>query len=166
MIINSPLQRYKQHPFVRDVLEGGKCISYGARALNEGGFQSIPKLVFPGGALIGCTAGFLNLPKIKGTHTAMKSGMLAAESCYDALFGANPQESGPLVLDSYEENLKNSWVWKELWAVRNVKPSFHGPLGLFGGVMWAGLDTMILKGNAPWTWKHKKADWESLKPAK
>ncbi|KAG2186024.1 hypothetical protein INT43_002462 [Umbelopsis isabellina] len=159
-------QRYKQHPFVRDVLEGGKCISYGARALNEGGFQSIPKLTFPGGALIGCTAGFLNLPKIKGTHTAMKSGMLAAESCYDAIFGANAQESGPIVLDSYEENLKNSWVWKELWAVRNVKPSFHGPLGLFGGVMWTGLDTMILKGKAPWTWKHKKADWESLKPAK
>ncbi|CAO3666650.1 unnamed protein product [Umbelopsis vinacea] len=159
-------QRYKQHPYIRNVLEGGKCISYGARALNEGGFQSIPKLVFPGGALIGCTAGFLNLPKIKGTHTAMKSGMIAAESAYDALFGATPQESGPIVLDSYEENIKNSWVWKELWQVRNVKPSFHSPIGMWGGMAWTGLDTLFLKGRAPWTWKHKKADWEALKPAK
>lgn len=151
---------------MKPLLEGGTCISYGARALNEGGYQSIPKLVFPGGALIGCSAGFLNVPKIKGTHTAMKSGMLAAESAYEALFGENPLEDGQAAqLTSYEENIKNSWVYDELYAVRNCKPAFHGPLGLIGGVLHSGFSTMISKGKEPWTLKHHKPDWQCLKPA-
>ncbi|KAI8638776.1 hypothetical protein BD408DRAFT_422539 [Parasitella parasitica] len=163
-------QQFKHHPSVKSLLEGGKCISYGARALNEGGYQSIPKLVFPGGALIGCTAGFLNVPKIKGTHTAMKSGMLAAESAYEALFnGLEPEQEsqleGPVVLDTYEERIKDSWVYKELYEVRNIQPSFHGPLGLWGGMMYSGIDTLFLKGRTPWTFKHKKADWECMKTA-
>ncbi|KAJ3023924.1 hypothetical protein HKX48_009132 [Thoreauomyces humboldtii] len=156
-------QRYKQHPAIRKFLEGGKILSYGARALNEGGYQSIPKLVFPGGALIGCTAGFLNVPKIKGTHTAMKSGMLAADAAYDAIQAEAP---GPITLDSYETNIQNSWVYKELKEVRNVRPSFHNPLGMWGGIAWSGLDTLILKGRVPWTFKHPKPDYATLKPLK
>lgn len=161
-------QQFKHHPSVKSVLEGGKCISYGARAINEGGYQSIPKLAFPGGALIGCTAGFLNVAKIKGTHTAMKSGMLAAESAYGKLFAAGEEETeleGPVLLDNYEENIKNSWVYEELYQVRNVQPSFHGPLGLWGGMIYSGLDTLFLKGRTPWTFKHTKADWECMKTA-
>ncbi|EIE75850.1 hypothetical protein G6F46_006096 [Rhizopus delemar] len=154
-------QMFKHHPSIKSLLEGGKCISYGARALNEGGYQSIPKLVFPGGALIGCTAGFLNVPKIKGTHTAMKSGMLAAESAFDRLF----EEEGAIVLDNYEDKIKNSWVYDELYQVRNIIPSFHSPLGLYGGLAYSGLDTLLLKGRVPWTFKHKKADWECMKTA-
>ncbi|PHZ13602.1 uncharacterized protein RHIMIDRAFT_201001 [Rhizopus microsporus ATCC 52813] len=156
-------QMFKHHPSIKSTLEGGKCISYGARAINEGGFQSIPKLVFPGGALIGCTAGFLNVPKIKGTHTAMKSAMLAAESAFDVLF--NQQSEGPIVLNNYEESIKDSWVYEELYQVRNLVPSFHSPLGLFGGLAYSGLDSLILKGRTPWTFKHKKADWECMKTA-
>ncbi|KAI8825303.1 uncharacterized protein EV422DRAFT_584182 [Fimicolochytrium jonesii] len=156
-------QRYKQHPAIRKYLEGGKVLSYGARALNEGGLQSIPKLVFPGGALIGCTAGFLNVPKIKGTHTAMKSGMLAADAAFEALSEEKP---GPLTLDSYETSIQNSWVYKELKEVRNVRPSFHNPLGLWGGIAYSGLDTLILKGRTPWTFNHPKPDWATLKPLK
>jgi electron-transferring-flavoprotein dehydrogenase len=160
-------QKFKHHPSVRKVLEGGKCISYGARAINEGGYQSIPKLIFPGGALIGCTAGFLNVPKIKGTHTAMKSGMLAAESAYEKIFGADVEEelTEPVLLDNYEQNIKDSWVYKELYEVRNCTPSFHGPLGLIGGTIYSGIDTLFLKGRVPWTFKHKKADWECMKTA-
>ncbi|CAO3616451.1 unnamed protein product [Mucor fragilis] len=163
-------QQFKHHPSVKSLLEGGKCISYGARAINEGGYQSIPKLVFPGGALIGCTAGFLNVPKIKGTHTAMKSGMLAAESAYEALYnGLEPDQESqveePVLLNTYEERIKDSWVYKELYEVRNVQPSFHGPLGLWGGMMYSGIDTLFLKGRTPWTFKHKKADWECMKTA-
>lgn len=117
-------------------------MSYGARALNEGGLQSIPKLVFPGGALIGCTAGFMNVPKIKGSHTAMKSGMLAGEDAYDAIVAETP---GALVLDKYESSLKDSWLWKELYEVRNVRPSFHNPLGLWGGLAYSGLDTYVFR---------------------
>lgn len=155
-------QRYKHHPFVKELLEGGKCVSYGARALNEGGFQSIPHLVFPGGAMIGCTAGFLNVPKIKGTHTAMKSGMLAAEAAFEAI---TAETEGPITLDSYEAALKDSWIYKELHEVRNVYPSFYNPLGLWGFMAWSGLATMITKGKEPWTWKHKEPDYASLKPA-
>lgn len=163
-------QQFKHHPSVKSLLEGGKCISYGARAINEGGYQSIPKLIFPGGALIGCTAGFLNVPKIKGTHTAMKSGMLAAESAYEALYnGLEPDQESqveePVLLNTYEERIKDSWVYKELYEVRNVQPSFHGPLGLWGGMLYSGIDTLFLKGRTPWTFKHKKADWECMKTA-
>ena len=155
-------QKMKHHPLYKSVLEGGKCISYGARALNEGGFQSIPKVAFPGGALIGDTAGFLNVPKIKGTHTAMKSGMLAAESAWQAL-GAD--DSGTVFLYSYEEALRKSSIWKELKEVRNMRPSFHSPLKLYGGIMYSGLEAYILKGRVPWTLKHPGPDYSATKPA-
>lgn len=141
-------QRFKMHPKIREMLEGGKRISYGARALNEGGYQSIPKLVFPGGALIGCNAGFLNVPKIKGTHTAMKSGIVAAEAAFKAI----DQGQAQTVLEEYPTEMKNSWVWKELYLVRNIRPAFQK--GLWWGMFYSGLDNYILRGRAPWTFKH------------
>ncbi|MFP6741473.1 MAG: electron transfer flavoprotein-ubiquinone oxidoreductase [Alphaproteobacteria bacterium] len=147
-------QRFKTHPTVRPTFEGGERVAYGARALNEGGIQSIPKLTFPGGALIGCTAGFLNVPKIKGTHTAMKSGMLAAETAFAAL----GQDSGEL--DAYETALESSWIYAELHKVRNIRPSFH--YGLWAGIAYSGIDTYLLRGHAPWTFGHK-ADHLALK---
>ncbi|RAI58688.1 electron transfer flavoprotein-ubiquinone oxidoreductase [Roseicella frigidaeris] len=152
-------QRFKTHPEVRRMLEGGKRIAYGARALNEGGFQAIPKLVFPGGMLIGDTAGFLNVPKIKGTHTSMKSGMVAAEAVAAALAG----EARPPVLEAYPEALRRSWVWTELQGVRNIRPGF-AKYGLWGGLVNAALDTYLFRGKAPWTWGHH-ADNETLKKA-
>ncbi|MBE9605400.1 electron transfer flavoprotein-ubiquinone oxidoreductase [Acetobacteraceae bacterium H6797] len=152
-------QRFKTHPMVRAMLEGGKRIAYGARALNEGGLQSIPKLVFPGGMLIGCTAGFLNVPKIKGTHTAMKTGMLAAEAVVAAL----ADENAPAQLDSYSDAVKNSWVWEELNSVRNIRPGF-AKFGFVGGMLNAALETYITRGKSPWTLKHH-ADHSSLKKA-
>jgi electron-transferring-flavoprotein dehydrogenase len=154
--------KLKQHPLYRNVLEGGKCISYGARALIEGGFQSIPKVAFPGGALIGDTAGFVNVPKIKGTHNAMKSGMLAAEAAWQALKEGN---DGSVFLYDYEDSLRKSWIWKELKEVRNMRPSFHSPLGLYGGVMYSGLEAFLFKGRVPWTLKNKILDHASTKPA-
>uniref|UniRef100_A0A3Q3K621 Electron transfer flavoprotein-ubiquinone oxidoreductase n=1 Tax=Monopterus albus TaxID=43700 RepID=A0A3Q3K621_MONAL len=124
-------QRWKHHPFVARTLEGGHRIGYGARALNEGGFQSIPKLTFPGGLLIGCSPGFMNVPKIKGTHTAMKSGMLAAEAVFPKVTAESvDSETAGLHVPEYAEALKNSWVWKELYAVRNIRPSFHNYFGM------------------------------------
>lgn len=155
-------QKMKHHPFYSSVLEGGKCITYAARALNEGGFQSIPKCAFPGGALIGDTAGFLNVPKIKGTHTAMRSGMLAAESAYTALQGTG---DGAIFLYDYEDKLRESTIWKELKEVRNMRPSFHTPLGIYGGIMYSGLEAYLLKGRVPWTLKHKGTDASATKPA-
>ena len=152
-------QRFKTHPDLRKFLEGGKRISYGARALNEGGFQSIPKLVFPGGALIGDTAGFLNVPKIKGTHTAMKSGMVAAEAVVAAL----ASEDRAPVLAEYPAMLEQSWLWEELKAVRNIRPAF-AKWGMWGGLVNAALDTYVFKGRAPWTMGHH-ADHASLKTA-
>jgi electron-transferring-flavoprotein dehydrogenase len=142
-------QRFKHHPAVAAMLAGGKRIAYGARALNEGGLQAIPKLVFPGGAIIGDSAGFLNVPKIKGTHTAMKSGMLAAEAIAEALTA----EARPPVLDAYPANLRASWVWSELEAVRNIRPAF-AKFGFWGGMAYAALDTYVLRGRAPWTMGH------------
>src|SRR5512134_268156 len=152
------MQRFKTHPAIRPLFEGGKRVAYGARALAEGGFQSIPKLIFPGGALIGDTAGFLNVPKIKGTHTAMKSGMLCADAIVEALASNDP----PAMLDGYPQSLKTSWVWDELYTVRNVRPSFHW--GLWAGIAYSGLDTYVLRGCAPWTFKHKE-DHLQLKKA-
>ncbi|MBU8538428.1 electron transfer flavoprotein-ubiquinone oxidoreductase [Falsiroseomonas tokyonensis] len=152
-------QRFKTHPAVRGFLEGGKRISYGARALNEGGIQAVPKLVFPGGMLVGDAAGFLNVPKIKGTHTSMKSGMVAAEAIAAALDGDAPAP----VLDSYPTALKASWVWSELEGVRNIRPGF-AKYGFWGGMAAAALDTYVFRGKAPWTWGHH-ADHETLKPA-
>ena len=148
-------QKMKHHPLYRSVLEGGKCISYGARALNEGGFQSIPKVAFPGGALIGDTAGFLNVPKIKGTHTAMRSGMLAAEATYAAMTSGG---DGTVFLFDYEDKLRASSVWKELKQVRNMRPSFHTRLGVYGGILYSGLEAFVIRGRAPWTLKHPRPD--------
>ena len=156
-------QRMKQHPLYRHYLEGGKCISYAARTLNEGGFQSIPKCSFPGGALIGDTAGFLNVPKIKGTHTAMRSGMLAAEAAYKALAG-NP-DAGSVFLYDYEDALRSSSIWSELKQVRNMRPSFHNPLGLYGGVLYSGLTAFLTRGKEPWTFQHGKPDYAAPKTA-
>jgi electron-transferring-flavoprotein dehydrogenase len=155
-------QKLKHHPLYKDVLEGGKCISYGARALNEGGFQSIPKCAFPGGALIGDTAGFLNVPKIKGTHTAIKSGMLAAEATYSAL--GNTDE-GTIFLYDYENALRDSSIWKELKAVRNMRPSFSTPLGIYGGILYSGLEAYVFRGKTPWTFKHHSPDYATTKEA-
>lgn len=155
-------QKMKLHPLYKSVLEGGKCISYGARALNEGGFQSIPKCAFPGGALIGDTAGFLNVPKIKGSHTAMKSGMLAAEAAYQAL---SDKDSGTVFLYDYEDALRKSTIWSELKEVRNMRPSFHSPLKNYGGIMYSGLEAYLLKGRVPWTLKHKGTDYGNTKTA-
>ena len=151
-------QRFKTHPDVRSVFEGGRRVSYGARALNEGGFQSIPKLTFPGGCLVGCTAGFLNVPKIKGTHTAMKSGMLAAEAVFEVLASASPAAEPA----SYAEKIEASWLWAELYKVRNIRPAFAK--GLWLGMGYAALDTYLLRGKAPWTFHHH-ADHTNLKPA-
>lgn len=151
-------QRFKAHPAIRPLFEGGRRIAYGARALNEGGFQSIPKLTFAGGVLVGAAAGFMNVPKVKGTHTAMKSAMLAAEAIASALAGG-----GDAVLDGYTQSLKQSWVYTELHKVRNIRPAFR--FGLFAGLLYAAFDTYILRGRAPWTFKHH-ADNKQLREAK
>jgi len=153
-------QRFKTHPAIRPMLEGGKRVSYGARALNEGGLQSIPKLVFPGGMLAGCSAGFLNVPKIKGSHNAMKTGMLAAESITEAL--ANGDE-GQGELGGYPEKVRNSWVHEELYRARNFRPA-AARWGMTLGTLYGGLDLKVLGGKAPWTLHHKHADHETLKP--
>jgi electron-transferring-flavoprotein dehydrogenase len=128
--------------------------------LNEGGIQSLPKLAFPGGVLVGCDAGTLNTPKIKGSHTAMKSGMLAAEAAFDAL--AN-EHAGHDELSAYPDAFKNSWVHDELWKARNFRPSFKW--GLIGGTLLSGFDQIVLGGRAPWTLKHGHADHETLSKA-
>ena len=137
-------QRFKTHPAIRLFFEAGRRVAYGARALNEGGFQSIPRLDFPGGALIGDTAGFVNVPKIKGSHTAMKSGMVAAETIFRRLSGS--PEAG------VRRALEESWVWEELRRVRNIRPSFRW--GLWAGLAYSALDTYVLRGRAPWTFHH------------
>jgi electron-transferring-flavoprotein dehydrogenase len=151
-------QRFKNHPAVRDTFIGGRRVSYGARALNEGGFQSIPKLTLPGGCLVGCTAGFLNVPKIKGTHTAMKSGMLAAEAIFESMETLQAGDEPA----SYASRLENSWLWAELYKVRNIRPGFAK--GLWLGLAHAAIDTYLFSGKAPWTLRHH-ADHENLKLA-
>ncbi|HYG85395.1 MAG TPA: electron transfer flavoprotein-ubiquinone oxidoreductase [Azospirillum sp.] len=151
-------QRFKTHPAVRAHLEGGRRISYGARALSEGGFQSIPKLTFPGGLLVGDTAGFLNVPKIKGSHTAMKSGMVAADAVAGHLTGGSNADE----VTGYPEALKRSWLWDELHRVRNIRPGFRK--GLWVGMANGALETYLFRGKAPWTLKHHE-DHAALKPA-
>ncbi len=150
-------QRFKTHPVIRPTLAGGRRIAYGARALNEGGAQSIPRLTFPGGALIGCAAGFLNVPKIKGTHGAMKSAMVAAEAVFEALGRSEP----PAEVVAYPERLKASWLWEELHRARNIRPAFRA--GLWAGMAYAALDTYLLRGRAPWTFGHHQ-DHAALRP--
>jgi len=157
------MQRFKTHPAIRGYFEGGKRVGYGARAINEGGLQSIPKLSFPGGALIGCSAGFVNLPRIKGSHNAMKTGMLAAESVFDAL-GEGRANDEPA---SYPEAFRNSWVYEDLYKVRNVKPGLKW--GVLSGTVHGGLHMWLndlgLGALVGWTLRHKQADHESLRPA-
>lgn len=157
-------QRFKTHPQIRKIFENGKRIGYGARALNEGGLQSIPKLTFPGGCLIGCSSGFVNTPKIKGVHTAMKSGMLAADSIFK-LLAHKPNSKGLEPVD-YQIRIKNSWIWQELYNVRNFRPSFDTPLGLFGGILYSALYFFPFRGREPFTLQHRKPDYLSLKQAK
>ncbi|MYM75700.1 NAD(P)-binding protein [Duganella sp. FT134W] len=152
-------QRYKTHPEIRTFLEGGKRISYGARAITAGGLQSLPKLVFPGGALIGCDAGFLNMSRIKGSHAAIKSGMLAADAVFEAL-GAGRQADE---LAAYPVAFEQSWLHEELHVARNVKPWLNK--GLYLGSLMTGIDQIVFRGKAPWTLHHSHADHECLQPA-
>ena len=156
-------QRFKLHPSIRPTFDGGKRVMYGARAINEGGLQSVPRLAFPGGALVGCAAGFVNLPRIKGSHNAMKTGMLAAEAAFAAVAQARMHD----VLEAYEASWRRSWVYQDLYKVRNVKPGMRfGTLGgtLHGGVhMW--LNDIGLGALVPWTMRHRHADHETLLPA-
>jgi len=148
-------QRFKNHPAIRPMLEGGRRIAYGARSLSEGGYQSIPKLTFPGGVLIGDTAGFLDVPKIKGGHNAMKSGMLAAEAIFEHFSAAKAEKE----VTSYTDKIKASWIWKDLYKARNIRPGFHW--GMWAGLVLAGIET-ALGGRTPWTLRIR-ADHEALK---
>jgi electron-transferring-flavoprotein dehydrogenase len=150
-------QRYKTHPAIRGYFEGGKRISYGARAITAGGLQSLPKLVSPGGALIGDDAGFLNASRIKGSHCAIKSGMLAAEAACEALKAGRAQDE----LTAYPEAFKNSWLHEELYRARNFKPWMSK--GLYTGTLMVGIDQLLFRGKAPWTLHHQHADHETLK---
>ena len=156
-------QRFKHHPAIAEHLEGGTRVSYGARAITEGGFQSVPKLAFPGGALIGCSAGFVNVPRIKGSHNAMKTGMLAADAAYEAVIAGRSGDK----LDAYQTAYEKSWVYRELKQVRNAKPylsKFGTTVGGALGVaeMWFSSITRL---NVPWTMKHGKTDAASTEPA-
>ncbi len=154
-------QRFKTHPSIANFLKGGRRISYGARALNEGGLQSMPKLTFPGGVLVGCDAGFLNLPKIKGSHTAMKTGMLAAESLFAELKNGS---EGHNEVTAYATAVEQSWVYDELYRARNTYPAFH-KWGLWGGVMFTGIDQILFRGKLPFTLHVRKPDHECLQLA-
>ncbi len=150
-------QRFKLHPKIKNTFEGGRRISYGARALNEGGFQSLPKLSFPGGAILGCDAGTLNTPKIKGTHTAMKSGMIASDLVFKELISDSRNDE----ISNLNKSFMNSWAGQELKNARNVRPSFK--YGLKIGMMLSGIDQIIFRGKAPWTLKHAEEDHLALK---
>ncbi|HJU24079.1 MAG TPA: electron transfer flavoprotein-ubiquinone oxidoreductase, partial [Casimicrobiaceae bacterium] len=156
-------QRFKLHPAIRPMLEGGKRIMYGARAINEGGLQSVPRLVFPGGALVGCAAGFVNLPRIKGSHNAMKTGMLAAESAFAAIVAGRSND----VLDTYDSSWRASWVHDDLFSVRNIKPAlrYGTRVGTLLGGMQMWLHDLGLQALVSSTMHHRRADHESLKPA-
>ena len=155
-------QRFKTHPAIRPTFEGGRRIAYGARAISKGGVQSLPKLTFPGGVLVGDSAGFLNMPKIKGTHTAMKSGMLAAEAVFDVLTAEGTAATAQEV-SSYTAKVKSSWLWDELWKARNIAPAFKW--GLWGAIFYSAIDTYLFRGKAPWTLRHHAPDHKCLRTA-
>ena len=155
------MQQWKTHPTIKQYLEGGKRISYGARALNKGGFQAIPKLTFPGGLLSGCDAGFMNLPKIKGSHNAMKTGMLAGEAVFEAL--ATGKEGGDELVN-YTAKIESSWVYEELKMARNVSPALHKWGNIIGGA-FTFIDQNIFRGKLPFTLSDPQPDHETLKPA-
>lgn len=175
-------QRFKTHPTVRQQLEGGSCLQYGARVLNEGGYHAIPQLTFPGGALVGCAAGFLNAVQIKGSHTAIQSGMYAAEAAYEALTtAANAETTTPspppvaetgelspdapsVTLSAYPAKLHDSWVYRDLKQVRNCHEAFSR-WGVGGGLLYTGLATHVTKGREPWTLRHSGTDSSKTQPA-
>ncbi len=152
-------QRYKTHPLIRDFLDGGKRVAYGARAINASGLQSLPKLAFPGGALVGCDAGFLNAPRIKGSHAAIKTGMLAGDAAFDALAAGRAHDE----LAAYPAAFEASWLHDELHRARNFKPYLDKGL-IVGAVLW-GIDQMVLRGKAPWTLHRQLPDHAKLRPA-
>lgn len=154
-------QRWKHHPRIRAVIEGGRRVAYGARAVNKGGLQSLPRLAFPGGLLAGCEAGFLNGAKIKGIHTAMKTGMLAAESIAAALATT---DGGHAVLEDFEQRVRDSWVWRELEQARNFGPAQHR-FGALGGAVFAWFDQNIARGRLPFTLHNTVPDHVVLKRA-
>lgn len=156
-------QRFKTHVSMQALLKGGKRLSYGARAINEGGLQAWPELIFPGGAFIGCSAGMVNVPRIKGSHNAMKSGMLAAEAAFSAL----GQQSEHKLLHDYPSALRASWLWQDLYAVRNIKPMLS-KFGTWGGMLLGGIEMWLIAGNIhlPWTLRHQLDDHACLLPAK
>ena len=170
-------QRWKTHPAIAQHLNGGTCISYGARVLNEGGYHSIPKLTVPGASLIGCSAGFLNAVKIKGSHTALKSGMLAAEALFAELTtsSSTPAVAETMELDTesypyqeltgYEQALKESWVYQELYEVRNSHAAF-AKWGVTGGLLHTALSAHVTKGREPWTLSHDVPDSKTTRPAR
>ncbi|KAA8493862.1 Electron transfer flavoprotein-ubiquinone oxidoreductase, mitochondrial [Porphyridium purpureum] len=157
-VAHSEFQKWKTHPSMHKYFEDAECLQYGARVLNEGGVQSIPRLDFPGGALIGCAAGFLNVPKIKGTHTAMKSGMLAAETAFESL---SSDARGSMA--HYPSAVKASWIMEELETVRNIRPGFK--YGLWAGLANAAFESYISRGRAPWTLQHAPPDHTVLRDA-
>jgi electron-transferring-flavoprotein dehydrogenase len=150
-------QRFKTHPAIRGFFEGGKRIGYGARAIAAGGLQSLPKLVFPGGAMIGDEAGFLNASRIKGSHCAIKTGSLAAEAAHAALGAGRANDE----LSAYPEAFRSSWLYDELYRARNFKPWMSK--GLYAGTLMVGIDQVLFRGKAPWTLQHKGPDHKSLK---
>ncbi|QQS17053.1 MAG: electron transfer flavoprotein-ubiquinone oxidoreductase [Neisseriales bacterium] len=150
-------QRFKTHPIIRKILQGGQRIAYGARTLAEGGIQALPKLTFPGGVIVGDAAGFLNVPRIKGIHTAMKSGMLAAHAVHEALISQRVEAN------TYDDLFRQSWLYDELWAARNIRLAFLR--GLYEGLIYSALDMYILKGHAPWTLHSRKPDHTCLRIA-
>jgi electron-transferring-flavoprotein dehydrogenase len=152
-------QRYKTHPAIRSTFEGGKRLSYGARAITAGGIMSLPKTVFPGGALIGCDAGFLNASRIKGSHAAIKTGMLAADAAFEALCAGRSADE----LSAYPAAFRSSWLYDELWQARNFKQWMSK--GLVTGTLMHGIEQVVLRGKAPWTLHHAHADHECLRPA-
>lgn len=179
-------QTWKTHPTIRQYIENGTCLQYGARALNEGGYQAIPKLTVPGGVLVGCAAGFLNVPKIKGTHTAMQSGILAAEAIveqFDKLNDSSDSNNettddnqdedsitymnvlGGKEITNYETNLRNSWIVKELYTTRNIHPSFHKFGGLYPFILYSALEAWILRGKGSWTFNNNIIDSKKTKKA-
>ncbi len=161
-------QRFKTHPEMKSLLQGGQRLSYGARAISEGGLQSLPELIFPGGALIGCSAGMVNVPRIKGSHNAMKSGMLAAEAAFESLNINQSDDSLALtpLLHAYPKALQASWVWQDLHAVRNVKPLLSR-FGSWTGTLLGGLEMWLaaIHLHLPWTLQHKQADHQCTRPA-
>jgi electron-transferring-flavoprotein dehydrogenase len=163
-------QNFKLHPKVKSLLEGGQCLQYGARTLVEGGWQSLPFSGMSGGALIGCAAGTLNAARIKGVHTAMKSGMVAAEVAAERLKqeeeddAQEEQQQQPLDMAEHDSKLRKSWVGEELYEARNFRPAFS-LFGLYPGMLYAALDAFILKGRTPWTFRHSKSDRASTEEA-